>query len=394
MKYIADTNLLLDFPEVFEKYDMVVTSHVLREIEDLERKYKGDRQLQWQIRRLKNYMDENPHGTVDLKDYKYTLGGDFDPDYVDNILLQVAVDNDYGILTNDRLLRLKAPLYGIEVINLKNKNLNVYQGYRFIDMTDEEMAEFYADMTKNTYDLLINEYIIIRDKHSRTVDKYRWDGFNHVPLKAPRFDRKEDNIRPENDLQECALDLLLNKEIHVKFILGTYGSGKTFLCTKMGLYHIKEAGTMSKLMMIRNPIGSGEEIGHLPGDMDEKIGSFFKPIIQHLKGGEQEAMEMEQNGTLLKDIPFFMKGLSIDDTFMLVDEAEDMNEKQIKLVGTRIGDGTFGVFCGDINQAEDKYVRDNGLFRAVEALKGKYRVGVVVLDMDVRSEASRLFAEI
>jgi PhoH-like ATPase len=393
MKYIADTNVLLNKPELFEKYHMVVTSHVLREIEDLERKYRSDRQLQWEIRRVKNYMDENEHGTVDLKDYKFSLSDDLDPNYVDNILLQVAVDNGYGIITNDRLLRLKAPLYNIPVVKPTEGLGDVYQGYQFIEMDEQEMAYFYNNMMTNTYDLMVNEYIIIRDLNRKTVDKYRWDGKCHMPLKMPRWDKKAQQVYPENDLQECALDLLHNPDIHVKFVLGTYGSGKTFLATKVGLHKLKEKGEHSQIMMIRNPVGTGEEVGFLPGDLDEKTQGFFEPIIQHLEGGEDEAGEMIQKGELAKRIPYYMKGLTIDETYMLIDEAEDLNEKQIKLVGTRIGTNTVAAFVGDINQAEGKYSYDNGLFKAIESLKGNPRVGVIVLDIDVRSEASKLFAD-
>lgn len=394
MKYIADTNILLQQPEILEKHDMVITSHVLREIEDLELKRRSDRQLQWEIRRLKRYMDENEHGMFDLKDYKFSLTSELDAQYVDNILLQVAIDNNFGIITNDRLLKEKCKLYNIETITPKNLNLDIYQGYKFVDMTDEEMAYFYSNLDKNIYDLLINQYIIVRDLYKKTVDKFRWDGNNHVKLKLPRWDDKRKQIKPENDLQECALDLLYNKDIPIKFVLGTYGSGKTYLSTKVGIHLLLDKGVHSKLMVIRNPIGTGEEIGFLKGDKDDKTAGFFKPVIQHLDGGEQEATYLEQRGQLLKEIPYYMKGLSIDETFMLVDEAEDLNVKQIKLVGTRIGKDSVVAFSGDINQAEDKYIQDNGLVRAVEALKGKEKVGIVVLDIDVRSEASKLFADI
>src|SRR5690606_29372597 len=125
MKYIADTNVLLQQPDLLEKYDMVITSHVLREIEDLELKRRSDKQLQWEIRRLKRYMEENPHGSMHLKDYKFSLDEEFSPDYVDNILLQVAVDNGFGIITNDRLMREKCPMFNIPVISPKNRNLDM-----------------------------------------------------------------------------------------------------------------------------------------------------------------------------------------------------------------------------------------------------------------------------
>jgi predicted ribonuclease YlaK len=89
-----------------------------------------------------------------------------------------------------------------------------------------------------------------------------------------------------------------------------------------------------------------------------------------------------------------MKGLSIDETFILVDEAEDLNKKLIKLLGTRIGTNSSIVFSGDIEQAEDKYVGNNGLTIAIEKLKGHPLVGIVVLKDDVRSEASKVFADL
>lgn len=394
MKYIADTNALLSHPEILDEYEIVFTSHVNREIEKLELVHKRDGTLQWQIRRLKKKWEENENDFINLKDYTFDLDEDLDPHYTDNILLQVAYDEGYGIITNDRALRMKAKEYNIETLSPQNANLDVYQGYKFVDMTEDEMAYFYSHLNENIYDLLTNQYIIVRDINKDTKDKYRWNGHKHVKLKLPRWNDKNKQIKPENDLQECALDLLYNKDIPIKFVLGTYGSGKTFLGTKVAIHALMEEGNQSKIMMIRNPIGAGEEIGFLSGDFENKTAGFFKPIIQHLDGGEQEATYLEQRGQLLREIPYYMKGLSIEETYMIVDEAEDLNVKQLKLVGTRMGRDTVLAFTGDINQAEEKYIHDNGLVRAVEGLKGKSEVGIVVLDMDVRSDASKLFADI
>lgn len=393
--YLADTNILFNKPELLKEYNCVIPSHVLREVEHLELTRKSDSQLQWQIRRFKSMLDENEHIHVDLKDYTFNLREDWDGNYVDNILVQVCVENDWGMITNDKLLREKCRLYNIEVIKpTGNSAKDVYAGYQFINMDDNQMAYFYSNLHTNMYNLLINEYIIVRDIDGNTKDKYRWNGQQHVKLTAPYFNDKKKQLRPENDLQECAIDLLNNPDIPVKFILGTYGSGKTYLNTKMGIHKVLEKGEQAKIMVVRNPIGTGEEIGFLKGDKDDKTAGFFKPIIQHLDGGDMEAEILETRGQLLKEIPYYMKGLSIEDTFMIVDEAEDLNVKLIKLVGTRLGQNSVIAFSGDLNQAEDKYIYDNGLVRAIEALKGNPKVGIVVLDIDVRSEASKLFADI
>src|SRR5690606_7824353 len=145
--------------------------------------------------------------------------------------------------------------------------------------------------------------------------KLKWTGEKLVPIKIPSTKK----IKPLNDLQACAIDLIMDKDIPIKIIAGTYGSGKTLLSVKGGMYHVFEKGNYSKLMVVRNPIGTGEEIGWLKGSKEDKTAGFFKPIIQHLEGGEQEAYYLEQKGQLIKEIPYYMKGLSIEDTFLLCD---------------------------------------------------------------------------
>ena len=162
---------------------------------------------------------------------------------------------------------------------------------------------------------------------------------------------------------------------------------------KMALHSVLHKGHQAKIMMVRNPIGSGESIGWLKGDMDEKTEGFFKPFIQHLEGGEQEATRLENDGVLTKQIPYYMKGLSIEDTFIIADEAEDLDVKLFKLVGTRLGDRSAIAFTGDFNQVEGKYRNNNGITRAIEVLRGDPLVGIVVLEEDVRSAASRAFSK-
>ena len=293
-------------------------------------------------------------------------------------------------MTNDLTLKHKAKLYGIKVIDVQQEeNETNYKGYKFVELTNEQLAYFYQNMDKNLYDLCVNQYLIIRDENKNTIDKYRWDGTKHVGLISP----PKRYIKPKNDLQECALDLLMSKDIPIKFIAGAAGSGKTYLATRMALYHVKEKGSYAKIMIVRNPLGSGEEIGYLKGDKHDKTEGFFNSIIQHLDQGEIEAQAMEQRGELVREIPFYMKGLSIADTFILVDEAEDMSPKLIKMLGVRPSENSSIVFAGDWNQAEDKYAHNNGLKMAINYFKNHPLAGTVVMDLDVRSDVSKAFAE-
>lgn len=388
--YLIDTNVLLESPDIIKEYNVVISALVIRELE--KHKLSHNRELAFNARRATRMIDEEVDSLAfDMKDYQVSYDEFADKDYVDNKIIQSCLDNEnYGLITNDLLLKLKAKGFGIEVISPKDKDDLTYKGYKFVDLSDDELAYFYGHMNENLYELQVNQYLIIRNLDKHTIDKYRWNGNEHIKLKLP----PKKVIKPENDLQECALDLLMDTAIPIKIIAGTYGSGKTMINTKMALYHINEKGNYAKLMVLRNPIGTGESIGWLKGSKEDKTDDFFKPVIQHLNGGEFEAEQMIQQGKLVKEIPYFVKGLSVEDTFMLVDEAEDLDVKLIKTIGTRVGKNSIVAFSGDYNQSEDKFIHNNGLVHAINNLKGNPLVGIVVLDRDVRSEASKVFADL
>lgn len=264
-------------------------------------------------------------------------------------------------------------------------------------------AQVYQNPNSNPFELIINQYIIFYDLDEpiefddngkpikfKVMDKLRWDGNKHVDLVIPH--RKV--VSALNEEQECALDMLNNDAIPIKFITGVAGSGKTKLAAKIGIHKILDTGSHHKIIALRNPIGAGEDIGFLPGDFEEKTDQFFAPIIDCLKGGELEGKLLEQRGQLEKQIPYFVKGLTYNDSYALVDEAEDLSHKVISLLGTRIGNKTSMVFAGDYKQTENKYLRNNGLLKAIDVLKGNKLVGVVSLSEGVRSDASRLFIEL
>lgn len=390
MQYVVDTNVLLRNLDLLEGYDLVIPSYVLREL-DTHKKKEGD--LGFRARIAQRYIDANEDRiTIDVKNYKWTLD-EVKTDYVDDFLIQICHDNGYAIITGDMNVKHKAKAFDIPCIYTDEKpsDDNHYKGWKQIEITkDDELASIYEDKS-NQFGLLQNEYLII--KHGETYYCHRWNGKSLEPIDVP----PKRVVTAQNAQQSCALDLLWNKDIPIKFIIGTYGSGKTFLSVKVALEYVNGSNSRkhnNKLMMVRNPIGSGEAIGFLKGTKEDKTADFFKPLIQHLPRGEYDVQVMEQQGTLLKEIPFYMKGLSIEDTFIIADEAEDLTLKLVKLIGTRLGKGSNVVFSGDFKQAEDKYIYNNGLYLAVDKLKGNPLVGVVYLDEDVRSDASKVFADL
>lgn len=396
VKYWAvDTNALMRNPKIIDEYSCVITSHVLRELD----KFKGEMGTLRgkQARDASNYLELKEDSIlVDIKDYKFNLSSDFDPDYADNKILQACVENGYGLITGDLIMKRKAQGWNIPYVKIENKS-DHYTGYLevLVDVDADNIALIRNDMSKNPFGLITNQYLVIKEWKGKygddgekvydAVDFLRWNGESHV-----RLNLKDVPVKAQHYLQWLALDLLNNMDIPIKIVAGTYGSGKTYLCTKMAVHNLRK-GEGQKIMMIRNPIGAGEEIGFIPGSKEEKIGDFFNPIIQHLDIPIEKLIEQ---GDIAGEIPFYMKGLSIENTWMMFDECQDIDIKTLKLVGTRIADKSLITFSGDWKQAENKYAHNNALMHMIEELKGNPLVGIVVLNEDVRSSASKVFADL
>lgn len=410
--WIVDTNYLYEgLEETIDKKKIVLMSTVRQETD--RHKSVEDKDLSYKARKVNRFIFENYdkfHHDVGEYNPETILGADYSNEIMDNRIVAAAKANGYGILTNDLNLYSTARAFGVEVETLDSGKLQqskqytgVHKVYVTADSEEEEcFADMYQDPTKNPFELIANQYIIFYDKDAPTefdhegsptkykmLDRFRFNGKEFVQLKLPH----KKVVVAQNEEQECAIDLLNNDDIPIKFVIGVSGSGKTLLSAKLGIHKVIDTGAHSKILAIRNPIGSGEDIGFLPGDFNDKTDEFFAPIVENLKGGELEAALMEQSGQLEKQIPYFSKGRTFNSSYVLVDEAEDLSNSIIKLLGTRIGKESCIVFAGDYKQVEDKYSRNNGLIRAIEELKGHPLVGVVELTDDIRSDASKLFAE-
>lgn len=262
----------------------------------------------------------------------------------------------------------------------------MYQGYKEITGDSNFINNYLYQFDDK--DWVMNEYLIINNIDDSSVKEMRFDGERLVPLKLPpsKF------VKAKNALQRCALDLLLNPAITVVALLGGPGSGKTFLSMRMAQYHVTEKGTHAKMLGIREPRGEGKEVGFLPGELANKTGFFFAPLAQQLNGGEYELKSLEMRGELEEMIPYYMKGMTYKDTIMIVDEAEDLTAKQIRLIGTRVGENSKIFLAGDYKQSLLETSESNSLVQMCNQFKGNPMFGCVFLGDDVRSETSKLFA--
>nr|DAV11449.1 MAG TPA: NYN ribonuclease and ATPase [Caudoviricetes sp.] len=320
-------------------------------------------------------------------------------DIIDKLGLENTPDNqicacastikDVLFITNDIACKTIAKwIFGLNVSSTYEDGSEIYKGYQIIHGDTDTINSIMENMDYSKWH--INEYLIIENTDDDSSKELRFDGTNFVALKLPssRF------IKGKNSLQRCALDILNNPDISIAAILGGYGSGKTFLSMQMALYNVQEKGRVAKILGVREVSGEGKEIGYLPGDMEDKVGKFFEPLTQSLNGGEFELQSLKMSGVLDTNVPFFMKGTTYNDTIILCDEAEDLSESQIRLIGTRLGQNSKIYFAGDYKQSLLTKTVNNPLIKMCNEFKGNEKFGCIYLGEDVRSETSKMFADL
>lgn len=399
MTKFYDTNALLDLQEEVFEEKFLCSIKTFDELEHIKTSKNKDEETRYKARKITHLLDENNNMyeaiIVDYKEYMNDIINIFglNPEDPDNMIMYSAwckskEIKDLVFVTNDICCKnIAKNIFGLNVESA-NKQEKIYKGYKTIIGTTDEINKYMYDIDLSDWN--VNEYLIIENKDDDSVKEMRFNGEEFVALKLPssRF------IKAKNSLQRCALDLLLNPDITIAAILGGYGSGKTFLTLQMALYNVIEKGHQSKILGVRSPQGEGREVGFLPGSLQEKVQGFFEPLTQQLSGGEFELESLKQRGILDSNIPYYMKGTTYNDTIMLVDEAEDLDEKQLRLVGTRVGSNSKIYFAGDFKQSVINTTDSNALIKMCNELKGNKMFGCIYLGEDVRSTTSKIFANL
>ena len=392
---LFDTNAIL--ADCTDISNVVISSKTLEELENIKTSSHKDNDIKYKARVAVRAIREQKPEIVIVQKSDYDKIEELGLEITnDNLIIASAwrytmmnVNADLVFVTNDVLAGLIAEEYfGLDVENLKETNDNIYKGYKTIRGNSDIINKYMESIDYN--DWSVNEYLIIENTDDNTSKEMRFDGEKFVNLKLP----SSKFIKGKNSLQRCALDILMNPDITIAAILGGYGSGKTFLSMQMALYNVVEKGNQAKILGVREVLGEGKEVGYLKGDFDSKTELFFLPLVQQLNGGEFELESLKQRGVIDTNIPFYMKGTTYNNTIIVVDEAEDLSEKQIRLIGTRLGENSKIYLAGDYKQSVVNTGTNNALIKMCNQFKGNKMFGCIYLGEDVRSETSKLFAEI
>lgn len=314
------------------------------------------------------------------------------------------------LITKDINLRIKADVFGIKARDYDPENTQfeeMYAGIKEIEIEPKLIDQFYKDKAVSIpgeIKLLANQYVIMKDEsnpnHS-AIGRYSEKDEAVVPLISPSDSIW--GIHPRNVEQSFALDCLLNDEILFVSLVGKAGTGKTLMAIAAGLFKTLDEGRFQRLLVSRPIFPMGRDIGYLPGDVEQKLNPWMQPIfdnVEFLMGADKKAagraQELINQGMLNIEPLTYIRGRSIPNQFLIVDESQNLTPHEIKTIVTRAGQGTKVVLTGDCFQIDNPYVdsANSGLTYSVERFKGQRISAHVTLTKGERSELAELAANI
>lgn len=266
-----------------------------------------------------------------------------------------------------------------------------YTGYKVIEFSNKQMADFYEEK-KNSFDLLENEYLLIKDSENKIVDKYVLQNNQLRRIKYTKFDNEySGSIKPRNPEQEILFDMLIDARTTLKLVTGGFGCGKTFSMVIAAIDALNK-GKFDKIVWVRNNVDVKDTVplGALPGDSFDKLLPFVMPLADHAGGVDGIRDLINQNQLEVVHLGY-LRGRDIRNSIILCSEAENLTKQHIQLLIGRVGEGSNLWIDGDVRQ-RDKVVfeKSAGLETMIERLKGNELFGYVKLLKTERSKTARL----
>jgi PhoH-like ATPase len=250
-----------------------------------------------------------------------------------------------------------------------------------------------------------NQFVmLISNSNEKKTALVRFTSYSSPLRKISNFKGGVWGLKPRNKEQSFALDLLMDPSIPVVSLIGKAGSGKTLLALASALQQTFGSTANERVynkVVVTKPVEPvGKDIGFLPGTMEEKMLPWLAPIqdnLQFLFGNDRMTLDMHvDEGRIEVEAMTYIRGRSISNAFIIIDEVQNMNRHEIKTVLTRVGEGTKIVLTGDIEQIDNVYVdaTNNGLTYVVEKLKAEDVSGHITLLKGERSKVASVAAKL
>jgi PhoH-like ATPase len=431
--FILDTNVLLHDPNAifsFEDNNVVIPIACIEEIDQFKKDLSELGRNARQVSRILDELRTKGHlvtgvelpnrGQLRVLFTEKELPRHLQNSHtVDNQILAVAMDvkerepHPAIFVTMDSNLRIRADALSIPSVNYDRERVDIselYPGECEIEASCEAIDQLYQAGEipwEIDADHFPNQYVLLRDRENSghtAMARFASDGKRIV--KIPRFKDGVWGIRPRNKQQTFALDLLLSDDVKLVTLVGKAGTGKTLLAIAAGLQKTAEEAVFHKLLVSRPIFPLGRDLGYLPGNIEEKLNPWMQPVydnVEFLMGltkadrkdgrGYHELVDM---GLIEIEPLTYIRGRSIPNQYMIVDEAQNLTPHEVKTILTRAGDGTKIVLTGDPYQIDNPYVdsSSNGLTYVVNRFRAQPIAGHITLVKGERSDLAELAANL
>lgn len=406
--FVLDTNILMRYPNAiygFDNNEVIITATALDELDGLKdapgsRGYDAREALR-ELHELRNIGKERGESFatgIKLND----KGGicRFEHNHIDKDLLPQGWDinkPDHRILSTAKSLRaivvsedsgvqLKADAINVPCESYKNAQVKeemLYTGRSTIALPRKNLKAFLeTGEIKAPSELEQNEYITLLDAENEAHMEFG----RHIDgkiVKLYSFDKIRDcKVTPRSIGQRFTIDAILNPDIPLVILRGQAGTAKTFLSVagSMTLYNQNK---VSRIIATRNNVVMDKELGYLPGDEEAKMGPLMRGLFDNFYNylkiqGSDEDMIQDQiddyldRGVISIEAMNYMRGRSITDAVLFLDECQNATPRQIMAIATRAGENCKVIISGDPDQIDDPKLdkKNNGLVFAGETMKG------------------------
>jgi PhoH-like ATPase len=312
------------------------------------------------------------------------------------------------LVSRDINMRVIADAVGLTSEDFQNNQVvdtseNIFTGYTTILVDDQDIDRFYEKQSVyiENKNLHTNQYLMLVSSANEKKTALARYVSPSMPLRQLSRAHKIWGIKPRNKEQQFLMDALMDPTIEIVTAIGKAGSGKTICAIAAGLEQtIDETKSQYTRIIVSRPVQPlGKDIGFLPGTMEEKMSPWLMPIqdnLQFLMGNDKLTLDIYmQKGTIEIEALTYIRGRSISNAFIIIDEAQNLTTHELKTIITRVGEGTKIVLTGDVEQIDNVYIdaTSNGLTHAVEKFKKFELASHVTLNKGERSKVATFAAQ-
>lgn len=407
--YVLDTNVLIHDPESiynFEDNNVIIPLPVLEELDSLKRRNdsigRSARHVVRELDTLRELGDLSKGvklkngGTLtvmSLTNLREDFVEYFKSKYIDNWILAyvVRIKRTSSIptilVTKDISLRVKASALNIQAQDYLTDRSNLAMlpdGYRVVEENISE-GQPVSNFRENEYLKSPAGYFKVKEGRAIRLS---------LDLSSTVW-----GIQPLNEEQLYAMDAMMDDGIALVTMVGSAGTGKTLIALACALEKTVNQKKYRRIIVARPLVPMGKDVGYLPGSLEEKLEPWMQPIMDNLEflfdRVGTSLKEFLKKGIMEIEALSFIRGRTIPNQFVIIDEAQNLTPHEVKTILTRVGNNTKIVLTGDPYQIDTPYLDkdSNGLVYAASRLLGNPLVAHVTLKRGVRSTLASLAAE-